>query len=428
MAMMKRAFWSIMAGIVLLLAGTIAWQRFYEPDTGASGTPRADAQTQISRGLYLARAANCMTCHTARGGQPYAGGRIIATPFGSLVSPNITPDPATGIGSWSADDFWRAIHNGKSKDGSFLYPAFPYPSYTKITRADSDDLYAYLRTIGPVKRPNEPHALRFPYDQRVLLAFWRALYFRPGVYRDDPSRGAEWNRGAYLVQGPGHCSACHTGRNALGATVADAELAGGTIPMLDWYASPLTSDTVAGLGGWSVPDLAALLKTGVSPRGTVFGPMNDVVKGSLQYLNDEDVRAMSAYLKSLPKTAPAEMEDSLPRPDDEVLKQGASLYRKYCVECHKENGAGSPPAYPPLAGNRAVEAGPAINAIRIVLNGGYSPVTTGNPRPYGMPPFGPALNDAEVAAVVSYMRNAWGKRTPLVSPAEVTAYRTVPLE
>jgi len=420
--------WSLTAIVVLLLAGTIAWQRFYDPDADAPSAPRTDEQAQIARGLYLARAANCMACHTARGGQPYAGGRIIATPFGNLVSPNITPDAATGIGSWSAADFWRAMHNGKSKDGSFLYPAFPYPNYTKITRADSDDLYAYLRTIAPAKRPNEAHALRFPYNQRIVLAFWRALYFRPGVYRDDPSRTAEWNRGAYLVQGAGHCSACHTGRNALGATVADADLAGGTIPMLDWYASPLTSDAVAGLGDWSIPDIAALLKTGVSPRGTVFGPMTDVVKGSLEHLSDEDAKAMASYLKSLPKTASSEVEGSLPRPEDEVLKLGASLYRQYCVECHKENGTGFPPAYPRLAGNGAIESGPAINAIRIVLNGGYPPATSGNPRPYGMPPFGPALNDAEVAAVVSYMRNAWGGRAPLVSPAEVISYRTVPLE
>jgi mono/diheme cytochrome c family protein len=371
-----------------------------------------------------------MACHTARGGKPYAGGRAIPTPFGAVFAPNITPDAATGIGSWSADDFWRALHNGKSKDGRFLYPAFPYTEYTKVTRADADAMFAYLRTLAPVQQANREHELRFPYNQRLLLAGWRALYFRPGVYRNDPSRASDWNRGAYLVQGLGHCSACHTSRNTFGASELDAGLAGGMIPGLNWYAPSLTSNAQAGVGDWEVRHIAELLKTGVSARGTASGPMAEVVGQSLQHLSDADVAAMAGYLKSLPhdgaqpSAAPAE---ALPQEAERVLKLGAKLYEDHCMTCHKANGAGVPPAYPPLAGNRALTMQTAVNPIRMVLHGGYPPSTGGNPRPFGMPPFGPALNDGEVAAVVSYIRNAWGNRAALVSAAEVGRYRSVPL-
>jgi mono/diheme cytochrome c family protein len=337
----------------------------------------------------------------------------------------------TGIGSWSADDFWRAIHNGKSKDGRFLFPAFPYTNYTKVTRADSDAMYAYFRTLPPVYRPNLEHRLRFPYNQRALLAVWRALYFRPGVYQPDTHQSAEWNRGAYLVQGLGHCSACHADRNALGAVEQNMDLGGGVIPMLNWYAPSLTSDAETGIGDWEVRHLADLLKTGVSARGATYGPMAEVVRESLQYLTDRDIRAMAGYLKSLPQTAASsqlQARQFTAQETEATLELGAQLYQKHCIECHGGEGEGAPSAYPPLAGNRSITVNPAINPIRMVLNGGFPPSTAGNPRPFGMPPFGPALSDAEAAAVVSYIRNAWGNQASLVSPVEVARYRGVPLD
>ena len=224
------------------------------------------------------------------------------TPFGSLFTPNITPDPETGIGKWTADDFYRALHEGKSKDGSLLYPAFPYPSYTKVTRADADAIYGYIMSIAPVKRKNTPHKMKFPYNQRNLLVGWRTLYFQPGEYKYDPKQSAEWNRGAYLVLGLGHCDACHTSRNFMGATVKDKELAGGLIPLQDWYAPSLTSNREAGLGQWEVEEVVALLRTGISKRGAVFGPMAQVVHDSLQYVTEADTQAMAVYLKSLATT------------------------------------------------------------------------------------------------------------------------------
>jgi mono/diheme cytochrome c family protein len=426
---MKRILWVLAAAIILIPAVLIGMEFLHEPGSTEKSVPVTNLQEQVVKGEYLARAGNCIACHTVRGGSPYAGGRAIATPFGDIFSSNITPDPATGIGNWTADDFWRALHNGKSKDGSFLYPAFPYPNYTKVTRSDADAMFAYFKTLTPVHRPNQAHQLRFPFNQRVLLAGWRALYFRPGVYRPETGQTFAWNRGAYLVQGLGHCNACHTNRNVLGATEVASDLAGGVIPILNWYAPSLTSDAEAGLGEWETQHIATLLKTGISPRGAVFGPMAEVVRASLQHLSDDDIGAIAGYLKSLPQTdlppkvRPAQLSA---QESDSMLKLGATLYEKHCAECHQPKGEGTASAYPPLAGNRSITAHSAINSIRVILNGGYPPSTSGNPRPYGMPPFGPTLNDDEVAAVASYIRNAWGNRAEFVTSTDVSRYRGVP--
>jgi mono/diheme cytochrome c family protein len=417
--------------VLIVILGLVFYLGLKDDAVPAPAVTAVNANEQAVRGKYLAQAGDCMACHTARGGTPYAGGRTIQTPFGVIYSPNITPDNATGIGNWSADDFWRAIHNGKSKDGTLLYPAFPYPNYTKITRADADAMFAYFKTLPPVAQQNHRPELRFPYDQRLLLVGWRAFFFRPGEYSQEASQSVEWNRGAYLVQGLGHCSACHTARNMFGATKTRGELGGGLIPMLNWYAPSLTSETEAGLGAWEVQHIADLLKTGVSARGVASGPMAEVVQKSLQYLSDSDIRAMGTYLKSLPQTTEKKAgdTDAASRPENQnMLKLGATLYEKHCVECHKASGEGAPPHIPSLAGNRSVVQSLAVNPLRMVLHGGYSPSTEGNPRPYGMPPFGASLSDQEVAALVSYMRNSWGNHGSMVSSNQVSRYRSVPLD
>ncbi|MBY0239286.1 MAG: c-type cytochrome [Burkholderiaceae bacterium] len=415
--------------IVLLLAGL--W--LAAPGDDALPPPgKASAaltpQQRIERGAYLARAGDCQACHTTRGGQPYAGGRVLATPFGNVIAPNITSDRDTGIGAWSADEFWRALHNGKSRDGRLLYPAFPYTNYTNVSRDDADTLYAYFQALPAVKQANRRHELRFPYNLQASLWVWRSLYFRPATYREDTGQSAQWNRGAYLVRGLGHCNACHSTRNALGASTEG--MSGGLIPVLGWYAPSLTSDGETGLGDWDTAHLAQLLKTGISPRATVFGPMAEVVRESLQHLSDDDVRAMAVYLKTLPpasaKAAPYERSQS---PEARAfLDFGAQVYATHCVTCHGDGGKGLPPAYPPLDGNRALLMREAANPIRIVLNGGFAPATSGNPRPYGMPPFAHALSDTEVAAVVSYIRSAWGNNAPPVNGSDVDRYRRVPLD
>ncbi|HEY9067923.1 MAG TPA: cytochrome c [Burkholderiaceae bacterium] len=414
--------------IVLLLAALVAWLNLRGEDsidTNATPPLAAASPEQIARGAYLARAGNCMGCHTARGGVPYAGGRAVPTPFGDVYAPNLTPDAATGIGGWTDAQFWRALHNGRSGDGRLLYPAFPYPNYTRITRADADAIHAYLRSLAPVSQPNKPHTLRFPFDQQAALAVWRALYFRPATYEADAARSPEWNRGVYLVEGLGHCNACHASRNALGAPSSALDLAGGLIPVQNWYAPSLASSREAGIAGWPTADVMTLLKTGVSPQAAVSGPMADVVSGSTQHLSDADLYAVTSYLQTLPTLdddaahAAAQAASAVAVP----ITAGAKLYERHCVACHGERGEGVPGAYPALAGNRAVLLATPANLVHIVLEGGFAPSTAGNPRPFGMPPFATELGDNDVAALLTYLRTSWGNHAAPVSALQVTQYR-----
>jgi mono/diheme cytochrome c family protein len=380
----------------------------------------------LQRGAYLARVGYCAACHTTRGGTPYAGGRGIDTPFGTVYSSNLTPDATTGIGRWSASDFWRALHNGRSKDGRLLYPAFPYTSYTAVTRADSDALYAYLQSLPATVQAATPHALRWPFSTQPALAVWRALYFQPGVQQPAPQQSAEWNRGAYLVRGLGHCGACHTARNALGASSGELDLAGGLIPMQNWYAPSLTSAHEAGVAGWPRADVVRLLQTGVAPGATVLGPMAEVVRQSTQYWSAADLGAVATYLQALPQTTATPPLRDLPPMPGRVLERGVQLYEKHCVQCHGAQGQGVAGAYPALAGNRAVTLASPANLVQTVLNGGFAPATAGNPRPYGMPPYLLLLNDADVAAVLTHIRSAWGNQAPGVTELDVNRLRAGP--
>jgi len=418
-----RAAFALLA-IALLLAALVWWLNTRDEDPltsgGAAASVAADAD-QIARGAYLARAGNCMGCHTAQGGTAYAGGRGVPTPFGTVYAPNLTPDEATGIGAWSAAEFWRALHNGRARDGRLLYPAFPYPNYTRITRADSDALHAYLRSLPAVATPNRPHELRFPFDQQAALAVWRALYFRPERVTPDPSRGAEWNRGAYLVEALGHCNACHASRNALGATASTLDLAGGLIPVQNWYAPSLTSADEASVADWDPQHIVDLMRTGVSARGAVMGPMSEVVRGSTQHLSEGDLRAMATYLKALPQSA--DVRAAAPPRVAADNGAGASLYEHHCADCHGARGAGVSGIYPALAGSRAVTMSSPANLVHIVLEGGFPPATAGNPRPFGMPPFATVLGDEEVARLLSHIRSSWGNRAAPVSALDVARLR-----
>ena len=425
---MRRAVrWTLASAAVLLLAAlaTVAWQ-LKVPGANDKVFPAGAAVTDLpalaARGAYLARAGNCMACHTARGGSPYAGGRSINTPFGAVFSSNLTPDPQTGIGRWSASDFWRALHHGQSRDGRLLYPAFPYTNYTEVSRADSDALHAFLMQLPPVVQPASAHTLRWPFNTQAALALWRALYFRPASYQPDTQQSAEWNRGAYLVRGLGHCSACHSARNALGANSTPLDLAGGLIPMQNWYAPSLTSALEAGVADWSQQDIVTLLKTGVSARGSVLGPMAEVVLHSTQHLSDADLGAMAQFLKQLTPT-PTLVLQAAPTAPAAVRTLGAGLYEKHCAQCHGGQGQGVPGAYPPLAGNRAVTMPQIANLVQIVLNGGYAPATAGNPRPFGMPPFVLEFSDSDMAAVLTHIRQSWGNAASLVTTLEVNRMR-----
>lgn len=382
----------------------------------AVGAPRPDAAL-VARGAYLAKAGDCAACHTARGGFDMAGGKAVPTPFGTMYAPNLTPERETGLGNWSSDEFWRAMHHGRSKDGRLLYPAFPYPNYTYVSRPDSDALYAYFQSLAPVKQANKPHDLRFPYKLQASLALWRALYFKPALHEDDPRRSSDWNRGHYLVRGLGHCVACHASRNELGAISNDVELGGGLIPMQNWYAPSLASDQEAGVQQWPRDEVVKLLQTGVASRGSVLGPMAEVVYRSTQYLSANDLRAIAVYLQALPRqeAAPDEVE---PAPQA-VMQVGRRIYGDRCASCHGEQGEGVAGIYPALAGNRAVTLHAAHNVVKAISHGGFLPTTAGNPRPFGMPPFSQLLNGEEIAAVSTYIRQSWGNHASVVRPLDV---------
>ncbi|ABM36597.1 c-type cytochrome [Polaromonas naphthalenivorans] len=411
-------------GLLAACAAGVIWALNVRDEVDVKITAAfAPSDSLIARGRYLTLAGNCMACHTARGGEPYAGGLGLATPFGTVFTSNLTPDANTGIGSWSSAHFWRALHNGRSKNGRLLYPAFPYTSYTQVTREDSDAMFAFLRSLPAVKQANRPHALRFPFNSQAALAIWRALYFTPGVYQLDAGRNAEWNRGAYLVGGLGHCSACHSPRDALGGIRDSLTLAGGLIPMQNWYAPSLASPHEAGVSHWDREQIVGLLKNGVAPGASASGPMAEVVLRSTQYLTHEDLGAMAQYLKALPGPAPE--APAAPRQASASFNtaKAAKLYEQHCAQCHGDKGEGVPGAYPPLAGNRAVTMAATDNLVQMVLGGGFAPATAGNPRPFGMPPFVLVLDDSEVADVISHVRTAWGNQAGAVTPREVNRIR-----
>ena len=377
---------------------------------------------QIARGEYLARIGNCAGCHTARGGEPYAGGKAIATPFGSIYASNLTPDKTTGIGTWSPSAFYRALHEGRSSDGRLLYPAFPYPNMTRISREDSDAIFAYLiNGVKPVAQANTPTTLSFPFNSQIALAAWRILYFKPDPYRADAAQSAQWNRGAYLVQGLAHCGACHSTRNALGAPVAGHAYDGAMMPLNDWYAPSLTATNEASVADWRLAEIAQWLRDGTSTKGSALGPMAEVIYQSTQFASNDDLLAMSAYLKSLPAIGPTHKAVASSGTSDDSA--GREIYREHCKSCHGEKGEGKPGAFPALAGNRTVTMNNATNLVRIILSGGFAPATTGNPRPHGMPPYYHVLSDTDVAHVGTYVRSAWGNNAPALTELDMVKYR-----
>ena len=399
----------------------------------AASPKTVDTDPQVMQGAYLARVGHCAGCHTAQGGADYAGGRGVPTPFGTVYASNLTPDPATGLGAWTPEDFWQAMHHGRSKDGRLLYPAFPYPNFTQVSREDTDALFAYLRMLPPVRQTNKVHALRFPFNLQSALWVWRTLFFTPGTSAPnaapDSTQSAEWHRGRYLVEGLGHCAACHAPRNALGATVHAQGLEGGRVPESPWIAPAL--------GGGAAPERMALLREGSSgSAGTLsaLGPMATVVAGSTQYLTDSDLRAMVQYLSSLP--GPSSSKQAVASPAaPEVMQLGQKVYGRHCAQCHGDQGqgrtlrqsepgsAGATVTVARLVGRTSVMLPQADNVIQVLLKGGYGASTVRRPQPHGMPPFALNLSTEEIAAVATYIRQAWGTPAPAVSVVDVMRTR-----
>ncbi len=368
----------------------------------SKASPRSDTQAQqVKRGEYLTLAGDCASCHTAPGGESFAGGMYMPTPFGEISVPNITPDRDTGIGAWSEDDFYRALHEGIGRHGEYLYPVFPFPWYTHVTREDAAAIRAYLFSLPPVNKPRAPLRLSWPASIRESLAAWRTAFFRPAAV-PAPDRGSpQLNRGAYLVEGLGHCGECHNQHNVAGASRWSGTLEGGQIE--GWYAPNLTSDKSEGIGAWSTQEIAKFLKTGQSPHaGVVLGPMQEVVERSLSHLDGSDLLAIAAYLKATP---PRETYANRSVPTFRVAEGGT--YLSYCASCHGVSGQGVKGQIPALAGNGAINAGGPENAIRVVLGGlpagrGLAP----------MPAVGATMTDLQVAEAINYVRNSFGNAAP----------------
>lgn len=378
---------------------------------------------QVERGRYLARVANCAGCHTAPDGEPFAGGLKLQSRFGVFHTPNITPDDATGIGEWSEADFWNALHFGERPDGSAMYPACPYPSFTVAERSDIAAIYAYLRTVPAVSADQPAHELDNPYGVRSLLSAWQRMHFTPGRARGalappDEDRGEQWQRGRYLVEGLGHCNDCHRARGRLGALREDDAAPGATIH--GWYAPALTTAAEAGLQDHSVASAAAFLRSGKADNAVMMGPMADVTFDSLRHLTESDARAMATYLTSVPERevdASTHLIQLTEAASEEAVKAGRPIYQEQCADCHGDDGQG-PDGVVSLVGNPTVTMDNPTNLINMIRAGGFAASTEGNPRPHGMPPF-QQFNADELAAVASYIRRSWGNEAPAVSPIDV---------
>jgi mono/diheme cytochrome c family protein len=375
--------------------------------------------TQIERGRYLAIVSDCASCHTVPGSnQPMGGGRSIETPFGNIVAPNITPDLETGIGSWSDDQFDAAVRKGVSRDGSRLYPAMPYNFYTKMSRDDVLAIRAYLKTLKPVRNAVVADTLPFPFNIRAAMWVWDALYFKKGEYKPDTKQSTEWNRGAFLVQGPGHCGACHTPKSFLGGDKRDQFLEGGYLQ--GWSTPDITNAARHGLGQWSQADLVAYLKSGHNRVTAATGPMGEVVSLSTSYMKDSDLNAIATYLKSLP----GRPGDASPPPaNDPAMTAGAAIYRDQCSACHGLDGKGVAELFPSVAESSTARSDDPTTSIRIVLRGARSVGTKDQPTAPGMPSYGRQLNDSEIAAVLTYIRNSWGGAAKPVAAADVSKVR-----
>jgi mono/diheme cytochrome c family protein len=378
----------------------------------------------LTKGRYLATAADCVACHTAKGGQPYAGGRAFRLPFGTLYAPNITPDRETGIGSWTDAQFLRAMHQGISRDGSRLYPAFPYASYALMSDGDVRLIRRYLATVPAVKRANLPNSFTFPYNQRWLMGFWSAFFVPGEPFRPVAERSAAWNRGAYLVEAAGHCGECHTPRTLTQAMNMREKFAGGVAE--GWNAYNITSDVAHGIGGWSPQQLASYMKQGYAQgHGVASGPMAEAVERSTSKLTDSDIAAMVTYLRSIP-ARPSSAAVAMAKPaggpavaDAALSTPGAQIFASACASCHAWNGAGALVGEAQLAGNRAVNDRTAANAALMVLNGMGRP---DQPRRY-MPSFRASYSDTEIAAVVNYVTHRYGGTRSTLTAAKVGELR-----
>jgi len=377
--------------------------------------PAADAPP-VERGRYLAAAGDCAGCHTRPGGAPYAGGRPLETPFGTVLSANLTPD-ATGLKNWNAEQFHRAMHEGISANGDRLYPAFPYNYFAKMPRADTDALFAYLQSLPPVANRPDRNQLPFPFNIRSLMVVWNLLYLDNATFAPDPAHSEQWNRGAYLVEGPGHCAACHTPKTVLGGPKSGHDFQGGAFGT--WFAPDLTPNGRTGLGGWTRDETVAFLRTGRNAHASASGEMGLVVQDSTSQLSDDDLLAIAVYLGDR-AASPA---PSMTPPATDTMQAGEAIFVDECSACHLMHAQGQALAFPPLAHSANVQQVDPTTALHLILAGAQAAPTRAEPTAFTMPAFDWKLDDRQVAAVATYVRNNWGNAAPEVRAEEVARLR-----
>jgi mono/diheme cytochrome c family protein len=420
----KRIGLLVIASVALFLAASAMLALLLSGPTpgGQDGYPLTNSQSfdRIERGRYLAILADCTACHTAPGGQPFAGGLVLKTPFGNLAAPNITPDSETGIGNWTDDEFVASMHDGRGRGGMRLFPAMPYPAYTKMTHDDVLAIRSYLATVSPVRNAVAANQLPFPLSIRTNILFWNLLNFTEGRFQPNMQRSAEWNRGAYIVQGAAHCGTCHTPKTILGGDKVGAPLAGAMLQ--GWFAPNITADPHKGIGSWSQEDIVQYLKTGANSWTLASGPMAEAVVHSTSNMTDQDLAAIAVYLKdsgiawSASKTAPVAS-------DSGIMHAGSAIYKDSCAACHKDSGAGESDLFPRLARSALVQSDDATTLIRIVLQGSRAVSTSSKPTAPAMPALDWRLNDAQVASVLTYIRNSWGNAAAPVAARAVASQR-----
>ena len=377
-------------------------------------TPGAD---QVRRGQYLVAAGDCMSCHLREGGEPFAGGLGLKTPFGLIYSSNITPDPQTGIGAWTSEQFYRAMHDGKGAHGENLYPAFPYPWFRRASRADDDAIFAYLKTTPAVNYTPPQNQLPFPLSIRSMVGAWNLLFFDSHDFRTDSGQSAEWNRGAYLVNGLGHCGGCHTPKNTFGGDKSRRDLYGGDLD--NWVAPDLTGNTRTGLGRWNIEDITEFLRTGRNAHAAAGGAMAAVITYSTSLMNDDDRRAIATYLKG--QAASPDIATS--PPDAGAMQRGAEIYSDACTSCHLENGVGQPRLFPPLGHDAVLQQADPTGLEHLILAGVRVGTSPSRPSPLTMPSFAWKLTDQEIADVATFIRNSWGNRAAPISATAVGEVR-----
>jgi mono/diheme cytochrome c family protein len=380
------------------------------PDSAANAA-------QLRRGQYLVAAGDCMSCHLREGGEPLAGGLGLKTPFGVIYTPNITSDKETGIGNWTSEQFYKAMHDGIDDEGKNLYPAFPYPWFRLVSRDDDDAILAFLKTTPAVAYTPPKNDLSFPLQYRFTVKGWNFLYLKSHDFTTDASQSPEWNRGAYLINGLGHCGGCHTPKNSLGADKSAQQFDGGTLD--NWVAPDLTANNRTGLGKWSVDDVAEYLRNGRNAHAGAAGAMADVITYSTSLMSDADRHAMAVYLKSQEPSK----EMAKVSPDPAAMHRGAAIYSDACASCHLENGVGQPRYFPPLGPNAMLQQADPIGLEHLVLAGGRIGTSPSRPSPLTMPSFAWKLDDQEIADVLTFIRNSWGNQAADVSESEVRAAR-----